>query len=352
MNHLRDNRLFKCKSQCLLTLVMAWLCLTGCSVYSLTGKTMTEYTVDHLAPHVLATQDLEMACEMGVSLGPFLMSFARPIEAEPHKAAVPTFLTAALCADFRTWEAELTYLRAIKQQQSAASQDARIVKKRANRDAAQRYWKAYQHMTALYGKGDQCPEDLEEVDELTMLMGLIAGIQAVQHDMESGREVGVPTDLPRNVLRQTRCLKSEKWWGVPKALEAAVWLVVPNSIKGTQEEVKQKAYEVLNQQKKIGRQAKVRLVDAIFAFAALALNDLKQVKLLIQEHAQHRKDHPASKRWQLLDQTAYTQLLSISDQIWTKQKGHRTPQGRFGEFEEEESEEATEDSGDDLLDGL
>jgi hypothetical protein len=274
---------------------------------------MTDYTIDHLAPYVLGTDDLEMACEMGVSLGPFLMSFSRPIKRDPHKAAVPTLLTAGLCADFKTWEAELRYLRAIKNQKSAESQDARIAKKRANQDAAKRYWKAYTHMTALYGKGDQCPEDLDETDQLTMLMGLIAGIQAVQHDMESGREVGVPTDLPRNVSRQSRCLNSEIWWGVPKALEAAVWLVVPNSTAGSPDEVKKKAYAVLNQQKEIGRKSKVRLVDAIFAFAAQALNDMEQVETLITEISQHRQTHKASPRWSLLDQTAYAQLLSISD---------------------------------------
>ena len=56
---------------------------------------MSDYTVKHLSPYVLGTKDLGMACEMGVSMY-FLLSFER-VSDSPDMAAIPTYMTAALC---------------------------------------------------------------------------------------------------------------------------------------------------------------------------------------------------------------------------------------------------------------
>ena len=74
------------------------LTLSACSIHGMTGDVMSDYTVKHLSPYVLGTQDLSMACEMGASLGPFLLSFERVTD-QPDMAAVPTYMTAALCAE-------------------------------------------------------------------------------------------------------------------------------------------------------------------------------------------------------------------------------------------------------------
>ena len=45
----------------------------ACSVHKLTGEVMSEYTNQHLRPYLLSRQDLDMACELGVSMGSFIL---------------------------------------------------------------------------------------------------------------------------------------------------------------------------------------------------------------------------------------------------------------------------------------
>ena len=50
------------------------------------------------------------------------------------------------------------------------------------------------------GISDRCPSLETEEDQLVWMMGMLAGIQAVQHDGASLRAVGVPLDV-----REGRC---------------------------------------------------------------------------------------------------------------------------------------------------
>ena len=316
---------------------------------------MIDYTLDHLTPYILGTEDVGMACELGVSMGPFLMSFERVID-RPDQASVATMVTAALCAEQKAWDEELRALRAFKDQRVAEYKDARIAQKRAHGVAAHRYYLAYQRMVSRYGVTCK-EEEVGEIDQLTMVMGMIAGIQAVQHDRASGVMVNVPTDTPRKVARLSQCLESETWWGVPKALEAAVWLVVPNSgPKGSSEEIRAKAYEVFETQARIGHRVGVRLVDSIFAYGAYAVGDLKKVKEVISRHAKEVDETPAHQRWRLLDRTSTYQIQALSDKLWTEAKGHRTPHGELGEFWDVEgsgsASEGEDEGDDDLFDDL
>ena len=323
----------------------------ACSRHSLVGSTMTDYTVNHLAPYLLSSDDMRMACELGVSMGPYLLSFERVMKA-PDEAGIPTLVTAALCAELRVWEQDLRATRAFKQQQVSEYKDALISQKRAHSDAARRYYQAYVRMQRHYG--ETCVEDASRHDELAMLLGFVAGIQAVQHDRAAQVAIGVPADIPRKVSRQSKCLDTKKWWGVPKALRAAVWLVVPNSapFKADTEETKRRAYQVLTAQMEIGRKAGVRLVDSIFAYAAHAIGDQEQVKKIIQGHADSLKNKASHKKWQLLDLTSTLQLEALSDKLWTQAKGHRTPHGELGTFWEEEKVTDSEEGDDDLLEDL
>ena len=89
--------------------------LSGCSIHAMTGDVMTEYTTEHLTPYLLGTDDLDMACELGVSMGQFLLSFER-VTSRPDQAAVSTMTTAALCAELAVSREELRGLRALKAQ--------------------------------------------------------------------------------------------------------------------------------------------------------------------------------------------------------------------------------------------
>ena len=327
----------------------------GCSVHALTGDTMAEYTTLHLTPYLLTKRDVTMACEVGVSMGPYLLSFER-VTTPPDQAAVATLVTAALCAEQESWTEELRALRAFRAGDAAESQDARVAQRRAHGLAAARYAAAYDRMTHLYPEG-ACPE-LDAQGELTVVLGLLSGLLAVQNDRASGVMVGVPTDTPRKVATRTRCFNDEanaRWWGLPRALEAAVWLVIPGSgpegVTGS-DEVRARAYAQLVASAALGRAAGVRVVDSVFAYAAYAMGDLAKVKAVISEFAASRKAVPPASAWALLDETSFVQLQALSDKLWTEARGHRTPLGELGSFWEEEAPAAAEGAGDDLLDGL
>ena len=131
----------------LICILMLMMSLSGCSIHKMTGNTMIDYTLDHLTPYILGTEDVGMACELGVSMGPFLMSFERVID-RPDQASVATMVTAALCAEQKAWDEELRALRAFKDQRVAEYKDARIAQKRAHGVAAHRYYLAYQRMVS------------------------------------------------------------------------------------------------------------------------------------------------------------------------------------------------------------
>lgn len=328
----------------------------GCSVHALTGDTMSEYATQHLTPYLLSKRDLAMACEVGVSMGPYLLSFER-VTTPPDQAAVSTLVTAALCAERDAWREELRALRAFRAGDAAESSDARVAQRRAHGLAAARYADSYARMVRLYPDEGSCPE-LDEQGELTALLGGLAGLLAVQHDRASGVMVGVPTDTPRKVAARARCFSdaaNARWWGLPRALEAAVWLVIPGSgPEGVTDsaELKARAYEQLAAAAALGRAAGVRVADSVYAYAAYALGDLERVRAVIAEFAASRKSTPPAAAWALLDETSFAQLEALSDKLWTEARGHRTPSGELGSFWEEEAPAAPEEAGDDLLDGL
>jgi len=157
---------------------------------------MTDYTADHLIPFVLAQGDAGMACETGVSMGGFLISFGRVTD-PPHRSVIPTILSAGICAQEDAYEADLRSRRAIKAGRSAEAIDARIAEKRFNVIAASRFLKAWNSTVAEYGDpGGSCPEFDERYDELVYTLGLIASVQALQHDMAADGQAGVPLDAP------------------------------------------------------------------------------------------------------------------------------------------------------------
>lgn len=314
---------------------------SSCSLYSITGDVLSDYAVEHLVPHLMTGDDPQVACETGVSLSALLLSFRRVTD-EPHKASVASYVAAATCAEFRAFDAELTQLRALKANQTSAAQDARIVEKLEHQSAAARYHKAYLHLVAAYGEpSENCPEFETNNDEILWLLGLTGIINAVQHDRASGGLQGISMDLPRKVARGIKCLNNSKWWGVPNAVEAAVWIGIPGaSPEGVD------AWKVLEEAASIGDAAGVRVARAIQAQVASTVGKDEIVKESIKKFAASFAEKPAPSESVLLDRLAYGQIKALSDRIWTEKVGHRTPIGEFGSFGDNEVEE----DADDLLD--
>lgn len=317
--------------------------LGGCSIHGMTGDVMADYSTEHLIPWVLESGDTGMACETGVSLGGFLISFGRVTD-PPHRAAIPTLLSAAVCAQEQAYEADLRSRRAIRAANVPEAKDARTVEKRQNVVAARRFLAAWQSTVAQYGMpGEGCPELESNYDELVYTLGLLSVVQALQHDMAAESKAGVPLDAPARAARATECLNNARWWGVPQALRAVVWVSVP----GTAPDGADPWYE-LAQAAKVGEQAGVRLAHAIQAQAAVGAGRDDVLRAAIEAHAASLARTPPAAKWTTVDRIATQQITALSDRIWTDAEGHRTPFGALGDFPVDPEVE----EGDDLLDGL
>lgn len=324
-------------------LLLSLAAISGCSLTQMTGNMMTEYTVEHMTPYMMGSEDLEMACETGVSMGQVLMSFSRVVST-PHIAAVGVYATAGSCSDEAAWREELRQLRALRAGNAAEAMDARITEKRAHLTSARRYYAAYQHLVkGLREPGKRCPEFLNLHEETTWMLGLVSGLQAALHDRAASGAVGIPLDLPSKIARGTQCLNNEKWWGVPAALRAAVWTSVPGTLPEGED-----PWKTLAQSRAMGEKAGVRLASAIAAQATASAGKREELEVIVKAFGASKKATPAAAEWRLIDAIATRQIEAISDRLWTEDKGHRTPFGGLGTFPQKA--EVEEDDG--LLDGM
>lgn len=318
-----------------------------------TGNMMTAYTVQHLTPFAMSTDDLDMACRISQSTGNLLLSYKRVRDEPPYQASITTLASAAACAEVKGWEAELANLRAIKRGDTAGAAEARIVEKRWRHLAAARNKRAYDALVALYGEpGTGCSELFKEDGaegrrhQLAYMIGLIAGVQAVRHDRASGALLGVPADIGKKAARGTECLDNERWWGMPKALQAAIWVGLPG---GVPEGVD--AWKQLEDSAQIAAKKGIRLAMAAQIQALEAAGKTDAMRAAIKAFAQAGEGRTGDgwRKYQLLDLQAEQQILALSDRLWTQAQGHRTPIGELGSFWDD-AVEATE--GADLLNGL
>ncbi|MGM0577817.1 MAG: hypothetical protein ACQEXJ_18975 [Myxococcota bacterium] len=326
-------------------LVVALATAAGCSgmMNRQTGKLMSGFAVEHMVPYMMTTDDVGMACETGVSMGAFLLSYGRVVD-EPHLAAIGTLLPAGLCAEEEAVAAELAYHRALRQGDPEGAQDARIVQKRAHALAARRYHRAWNHWTEAFGRADESCPDLEEEEEVPFLLGLLAGANAVMHDRAASGAVGVPLDVPRKAARASRCLDDETWWGVPSALRAAVWVGVPGAAPKDAD-----PWDVLTKAAATGREAGVLLAGALRIQTLAGVSREDELREAIRTFADAHAAGDGAEDWTLLNENARWYVQVVSDRMWTRATGHRTPWQGLGTFWDDQ---ALDEGGDDLLEGL
>jgi hypothetical protein len=331
------------------TSIVTWLFLavllcSGCNsfLYGQTGAVMTGYTTEHVAPHLLASDDLALACRLGGAFGTFVNSFER-VSDRPNRAALISAVSAGMCAEAASWEAELSYARHLRAGRVGDAKDAQLRGQRYHLLAAKRFKEAFSRAEATFGKiGGKCPE-IEPEDGVFMLLGLSSGLMAVLHDRGAGGAAGVSMAIPRQVERGTKCLDSATWWGVPKALAATVWLTVPGS---GPEGVDPK--KVLVESAAIGAKAGVRLASAMQVLATAGAGDERGLRAAIAEHGKSLAAKKPDPKWRLLDMYGFVLSRQQSDLIWTTATGHRGPTDGLGEMPPEP--EAEEPEEDDLLD--
>jgi hypothetical protein len=329
----------------LIGLLATTLGAVGCQgfFHRSTGGIMSSYTEQHMVPYMMASDDLAMSCETGVSMGSFLMSFERVTD-PPERAGLVTLLAAGMCAEAEAWEAELRQLRAVWEGRASEARDARIAEQRHHALAASRFFRAHQRLEHAFGPiGEGCPE-LDEEDEIFYLLGLSAGMLAVFHDRAAAGMAAVPMDIPQQVARAAACLDNDRWWGGPMALQAAVWALVPGAAPEGSD-----PWAALAIASETGEGHGIRLARAFQVQILEASGRDAELREAIAAHAASLATTPSDPDWKLLDTYATQMILHVSDRIWTAERGHRTPLGELGTFWEPP---AQTDEDDEVFDDL
>lgn len=318
--------------------------VSGCSsIYRTTGWFAYDYSETYAMPYVMKTDDTQMGCAMSEAMTPMLLSFSE-LTWSPDRLATTMYMQAGACAEAEAGEEGLTYLRAYKAQNIAEAKDSRIRQKRLFALAASRQYKGYQHMVAEFGEpGETCP-DMDQDEEFFWMLGLVSGLQAVMSDVRGQGEVGVPKDIAMKSVRGSQCIDAKRWWGIPKAMQAAVWTMMPdNAPEGVD------PWEELKQASLIAGDAGVRLAQAVEVVIADGSGNEERLRDAIRRHAQSIKTKSPSKEYRMLDVVATQQVLAVSDRLWTEATGSRTPVGGLGTFWDDVAPEAEALDIDDLL---
>ncbi len=126
-------------------LVLTLFLLTTTLVTQNSGKLLVGFIEDYAVPYVLKTDDVEMGCVMAEAITLLIPSLAQ-MNASPYKIAVMFDFLSGSCSEFKAWEEELRYLRAIHVKNVTEAQDARISQKRYLNLAARRQLKGYRNL--------------------------------------------------------------------------------------------------------------------------------------------------------------------------------------------------------------
>ena len=312
----------------LLSLLGFNLILSSCSVvYKSTGDTLLGYAEDQGVPYMLSSSDVALGCSMAEAFTPFLLSFSR-VTTPPDQLAIVFYLLAGNCIEVEAQEQELRYLRAIFAKNSTEAQDARIAQQRLLRIAARRQLTGYYSLIAAQTEpGGICPEFDSANAELFWLFGLLNGIQAIMNDLASGSDIGVPLDIAAKVARGATCLDNEKWWGVPAAIQAAIWITIPSS-----ESANKSPRQVLQQSIQIAEQQGISVSHVLAAQVYLGQGEIEAVKQVIRSYSHSSKQAVENEEFAILNKVSRLQMLAISDRLWTEATGKRTPLGKIGSF--------------------
>ena len=312
----------------LLSVLCLSVLLNACTVvYKGTGNAMIGYAEDQGVPYILAADDVDLTCSMVDAFTPFLLSFSR-VTTPPDQLAILFYLMAGNCIEFKAWEEELRYLRAVHAKNPTEAQDARISQQRFLGLAARRQLKGYHYLAKVFVEpGTECPEFASDNDELYWLIGLINGIQAIINDIASGGTVEVPMDIAAKVGRGAACLDNEKWWGTPEAIQAATWITIPGN-----RPVDRNPEQTLKHSLQMGLQQGIRIPQVLAAQVYLGQGKIEEVKKIIRNHSGLAKQMPASETFKSLNDVSQLQIQAISDRLWTEATGRRTPLGRMGSF--------------------
>ncbi|MBW4933932.1 hypothetical protein [Marinobacter sp. F4206] len=327
--------------------------LAGCSanpIYTTTGVVLSNYSEGEATPYVMQMSDPQMACSLGEGIDPLLYSFSRVTDA-PDTTGSLLMLLAGNCMEYRAWEAELAYLRADFEGNVPAAKDAREEAKRLNAKTAKRRLRAFNRAMAAYefdpaAEPLECPFLFTEQDELTFLLGLLTGMQAIVNDANSGALAGIPRNIAPQAERAATCVDNEKWGGLPNSIRALVWLLLPD----TRPALSPDPWRVLDNSSRLGVKVGMRASMALEAVAAETFGRPEVLANTIAEFVDAEDSIDVWGDYQLVDVVAAAVIRFSSDKHWTANYGYRTPQSFFGKMSPERNTENVETMDlDDLL---
>lgn len=331
-------------------LALAALMAAGCAtidskIKQAGANTGIGFAEKHILPPILTDDDIQMGCIDGQAFGPLIDALG-PTGLGGNNDRIDTLIysTAAICAEQAALDAELRSLRASRQNQVEEAVDARIVQKRWLAVASRRQYHAWQSFEHYYTTRDgievgaTCPRLHDDLDELVFMLGAISGLQAIVNDVSSQNAVGVPQDIAAHAERAMTCLDSDKWWGVPMAIRAAVWNLMPGGGPAD-------PWVTLQASMKTGREKGVRAAYAIYAISAFAKGDDARLRDAFRQY-QATIDDPAftpSVRYRIFDKVGDLLMWGIADRYWSEHTGNRTPAGSLGHFWDDPQPQSTLD---------
>ena len=325
----------------------ALMMLAGCSVnplHKITGDVMTGYAEAENTPYVLAMTDVGKACALGESVDPLLYSFSR-VTMEPAKTGTLLSVLAGICMEDEAQEQELRYLRADYEGNMNELRDAREAMQRRYGVTAERRERAFNRMLTGFSyeptPDAECPNLYSDQDKITFLLGLVSGAQAVLNDGKARGRADVSRQLAAQVERSTYCVDNEKWAGIPEGLRATIWVLLPDL---KPDEISADTWEVLARNRKLGVEKGLRIPAAFELMIAENVGRDKTIAEVLAYLDETSDDFEVWERYQLADRVAMRTAWAVSDRLWTREHGHRTPKNRFGETGTEADEDDSIDT--------
>ena len=291
--------------------------LSGCSIQKMAGDAVIEYTHDQAIPYLMAQGDLKAACSMGESLGPVVASFSR-VELNPENVGIATNMAAGMCAEFEQRTAELDRIRALYENRTSAAQDALIREKQGHQLAAMRMIRAYEDAMKTFGDmSAQCRTFDNTTDELLSLLGLASGALGLLHEFNSEKSLGISLEVTSMIEKSAACFDDDKWWGLPTALRAALWLSIPGAGPEGVDPI-----QAMQDAAQKGDAQGVLLARAMLVMMA---NTIGKPDIMCQVISEIPQKAALNTDYALLNAYAMSMMTHQADIAWTKEKGHRAP---------------------------
>lgn len=321
-----------------LSIFSATLLSSACSVHQLIGKQVNHFSTENVLPVIMASDDIPTVCHANETNIPLLMSFTK-FGVDNHMLLAMGYSGAATCIDIEAHEKQVWSALAERQGLVNMAQDARIAQQLLNKDAGKRQLRAYQHTVDYFknkynyelGEGN-CPKLKQDNEQLLLIVGATAALQALKNDVASGRLVNFDMAVPAKIGRAMSCLDNEKWWGEPQAIQAGLKVILP---KDAAEE--QQAWQELQDATDIGLQTGVRLTHATYA----AIASIKGRDDYLRDALKRFEAIPPAilnQQYALLNTIAALQVRQVANLYWVKNTGHRAPTEEFSKFWDEKTQ--------------